>query len=273
MSNLPSTFPGLIQVEETRFKASVSEYLAQKIGRAINYILNTGFNKQEYTTPGTYNFPVPPAVKFFVMRVVGGGRGGDGGEGFFVGGNGGKGGEGAQVHDFVLNVEGVASVDVVVGSGGAAGLQGGSGFPATAGSNGGNSTLTIAGKLIFTAKGGNTVVTPTPIADIFSPVEYNIAGGPFNSAGSSSNLGLGGTAGAPGSYGNGGGGGGGASFGNGGAGGDGIGGISGPFPGLVGTGYGSGGGGGGGSNNPGVAGQNGAPGKDGFVGFYWFGNA
>lgn len=273
MANLPSTFPGLIQVEETRFKASVSEYLAQKIGRAINYILNTGFNKQEYSTPGSYNFPVPPAVKFFVMRVVGGGRGGDGGEGSFAGGNGGKGGEGAQVHDFVLNVEGVASIDIVVGAGGVGGNYGGNSYLATAGANGGDSTLTIAGKLIFTAKGGNAATTPTAIADIFSPVEYNVVGGSYNTNGSSSNLALGGASGAVGSYGNGGGGGGGASIGAGGDGGDGIGPVLGPFPGSPGTGPGAGGGGGGGSNNPSVAGENGAPGQDGFVGFYWFGNA
>ena len=49
MSSLPSVKQGLIQVEETQFKAAVSEYTQQRLGKNINFLLSTICLERQFT--------------------------------------------------------------------------------------------------------------------------------------------------------------------------------------------------------------------------------
>lgn len=130
MAKLPSTFPGYIQIEETRFKAGVSEYLAQKIGRIANFLADKDLTIETITSSGTWT--KPSTVKtVFVFGAGGGGGGGSGGQ---LASCGGCGGAGGLYGMYFFDVSAVASVAIAIGAGGAGGV-------ASAGANGGDTTF------------------------------------------------------------------------------------------------------------------------------------
>jgi len=73
----------------------------------------------EYLVPGTYNYTVPPRMKYIRFHLVSGGGGGGSG-GVVVGGGGGGGGSGNAVRAGIRVVPGQV-LQIVVGAGGSAG--------------------------------------------------------------------------------------------------------------------------------------------------------
>jgi hypothetical protein len=106
---------------------------------------------QEYSTPGTYTFDVPENVILIFLEVIGAGGGGGGGYGI-NGSVGGMGGAGAYAC-LVLDVSGVASMDITVGAGGVGGTTIASSGTPTAGATGGTTTVTY-GSTTFEVIGG-----------------------------------------------------------------------------------------------------------------------
>ena len=104
-------------------------------------------------TSGTASFNLPTGVNSIQTLVVGGGGGG----GF--GGNGGGGGAGTVLYsNSGISVSSGASISATIGNGGAAGINDANSTDQSAwggGSNGSNSTLTIAGTS-FVATGGGS---------------------------------------------------------------------------------------------------------------------
>lgn len=110
-------------------------------------------NYTTFTASGT--FTVPNGIKWVYadIQAAGGGGGGaaSGASGNSVGGGGG--GAGGQFISGIINVDGLSSVTVTVGSGGTAGVGAtSSGNNGTAGGNGGYSS--VAGNNTITAQGG-----------------------------------------------------------------------------------------------------------------------
>lgn len=102
-------------------------------------------NCQVFTSSGT--FTVPSGVRYFDVEVVGGGGGGGGvyASSTITGGGGGGGG---YCRKFKLDLYGVSSVSVTVGSGGAAG---------TSSQNGGNGGQSSFGSYLIANGGGGGV--------------------------------------------------------------------------------------------------------------------
>lgn len=79
MVDLPHVFPGFIQVEDTQFKAAVSENTMQKVGQAINAIIDLrNFSKVSFNGAQTVNWTVPAGVTSVWLEGVGGGGGAGG---------------------------------------------------------------------------------------------------------------------------------------------------------------------------------------------------
>lgn len=57
MTDLPAIFPGLITVEETQFKAAVSEYTAQRMGEFFNWLATKEHSEKQFFINGTYKSP------------------------------------------------------------------------------------------------------------------------------------------------------------------------------------------------------------------------
>jgi hypothetical protein len=77
VADLPHTFPGYMQIEETIFKAGVSEYFAQKIGRIANFLADKQLAIQTFTSSGT--FTTGSNTSLILAYAVGGGAGGGNG--------------------------------------------------------------------------------------------------------------------------------------------------------------------------------------------------
>lgn len=106
MADLPHSFPGYIQVEETQFEAAVSEYTMQKFGSAINAIIDKALKVDEYLTAGSYSWVVPLGTTVVLIEACGGGGGGGattagsgGGNSYFNGNIIGFGGGGGAAAD------------------------------------------------------------------------------------------------------------------------------------------------------------------------------
>ncbi len=102
---------------------------------------------KEITTNGT--FTVPAGVTRLLVEAwgAGGGGGGDGGMATIAGGGGGAGGNGGYARG-VVEVTPGATLEIVVGEGGAAGAQG------SDGSDGGSSEVRASGIALVSAQGG-----------------------------------------------------------------------------------------------------------------------
>jgi hypothetical protein len=59
MANLPSTNPGPITVEETQYKAAVSEYLAQRLGSKMNFLIDKQDLEKQFFVNGVYSQAAP----------------------------------------------------------------------------------------------------------------------------------------------------------------------------------------------------------------------
>lgn len=98
---------------------------------------------QNYTSPGTYTFTIPPGCDSIYMDVLmaGGGGGGTGME-QESGGGGGGGGSGGWIIHKTFGVSWYQTVTIVVGAGGGAGQ------------NGGDSYVAINGNIVYRCGGG-----------------------------------------------------------------------------------------------------------------------
>lgn len=260
MSDIPSSTQK-ITTEETQFRSPVSESLLQRIGGAINGILDKNFKVSDHTSSGS--FVVPTGVLWVNAIVVGGGGGGGaGGIQSPTGGGGGGGGGGVNpVYGGFATIPGETLTLTV----GAAGI-GVANSPGTVGSS---SKVLRSSTVLLNCRGGaagqNGAMT---VAGAGGSADYNsdglLVGGGIGGDGPTGN----GTAGGAGLYGVGGlggtggsgvagaGGGGGAGLGSGGLGGGAPGGGS--APGSVAPGNGGGGGGGaGGTSGNGIGGDGG----------------
>jgi hypothetical protein len=54
MSDLPGVFPGLIQIEETFFKAAVSEFTMQRMGQFMNFLATKEHSEKQFFLNGPY---------------------------------------------------------------------------------------------------------------------------------------------------------------------------------------------------------------------------
>lgn len=162
--DLPSVFPGKITVEETRFKAAVSEATAQKIGMAINAIIsNMNLKLSVFNTAGAFTWTCPVGVYFVIIEGCGGGGGAAGGD--TPGLSAGYGGQGCKLqYRIVPTVPGIV-YNITVGAGGNIIVQGGGGpggassfdtLVAFNGGGGGGYGTVTAGAIDFTGNGGST---------------------------------------------------------------------------------------------------------------------
>lgn len=148
MADLPHSWPGYIQTEDTQFKAAVSENLAQKLGQALNFIYDKQFTTIDFTANNSWT--CPDGVTKIIAYGYGGGAGGNAY---------GLAGENlsraiyprhsAQSSVLFLTVVPGTTYDILIGSGGSGASSSNAGF--VAGSNGGNT--------IFKIQGGATIST------------------------------------------------------------------------------------------------------------------
>jgi hypothetical protein len=183
MADLPSIFPGKIQVEETIFKAAVSESVMSRMGQAMNYLYDSfgAINFQHQEILASTSFTVPSGVTQLFIHGCGGGGGG-GGEG--GGTTKGSGGGSGRWDSFSLSVTPGQIISVVIGSGGSGGSNGING---AGGNDGSPSTF---GSLNF-APGGGGLGGKTAYSGSFIP-------GGFGGGGSASLYGSSGGVGSPG---------------------------------------------------------------------------
>lgn len=143
MAELPHTFPGYINVEETQFKAGVSEYLAQKLGRIANFLADKDFTIAVLTSGTSWSKP-SSTIKSLLVWGSGGGGGGGGSNAFGVTPpteSNGAGGAGAPfLGPFPYDVTSISTVAYAIGTGGAGGAYQ-LGTNGVNGSNGGNTTF------------------------------------------------------------------------------------------------------------------------------------
>lgn len=151
MSDIPSSITK-VQIEATRFRSAVSEFLLQQMGATINGLIDEvepTLKTEIFTAGGTFN--VPSTVSRVIVWGIGGGGGGSSG----LGGGSGDGSDGANstfgaLATFRFGRGGVLSAtldnSVIFGGGGAlpgqdspfsaGGLAGGGATPANAGGGG-----------------------------------------------------------------------------------------------------------------------------------------
>lgn len=60
MTDLPPVYPGMITIEETQFKAAVSEYTAQRMGSFFNFLATTENSEKQFFINGGYGKSVIP---------------------------------------------------------------------------------------------------------------------------------------------------------------------------------------------------------------------
>lgn len=122
--------PNYIQIEETRFRAPISEATLTRMGASINFLLDKiPFNVQKIEFLSSTTWIAPQNAIFAIVEGVGGGGGGAGGDaGYFVAGSGG--GSGGYAQRF-LPVLPNSSYTIQVGQGGVGGT-GGNGSPGQA---------------------------------------------------------------------------------------------------------------------------------------------
>lgn len=144
MADLPHTWPGYIQLEESSFKSAVSEYTQQRMGQAMNFLYDSLNSKQLkmdfFTANGTW---IAPALVTRALIIgCGGGSGGNFlNTGSPLAGQNARGGLGAQLGIHPVNsITTGGSYAVTIGSGGA-----GSTSNSAPGSSGGNSTFSGPG--------------------------------------------------------------------------------------------------------------------------------
>lgn len=159
MPDLPHTFPGYIQTEETIFKAGVSEYLAQKLGRIANFLADKGLKVDLFTSNGTWTSGPTDVLALVCGLGGGGGGGGAGGSTLsgpsvsYLGGAGGGGGL-APFGMFPVVVTPSTNYSITIGAGGAAGGPGASTLSGGgAGGNGGTGGDSIFGASLAVFKG------------------------------------------------------------------------------------------------------------------------
>lgn len=152
MSDLPHSWPGYIQTEDTQFKSAVSENLAQKLGQALNFIYDKQFSTVDFTSSGTW--VCPQGVTKVIAFGYGGGAGGD------AYGLAGPNPDAILYHKpaaqssvLFLSVTPGTTYDIIVGAGGSGASSSNAGF--VSGSNGSNTIFKIlAGATICTWYGG-----------------------------------------------------------------------------------------------------------------------
>lgn len=188
-----------IQIEETRYRSGVSEATAQKIGGAINNLLNNGSipdltnGSQEFLVSG--NFTVPTGVQQILLVGCGGGGGGGSATGPFatLDHAGANGGNGATIFSSLLSVNSGDFLTITIGSGGVGasgvgassnGVRGGNGgFTTVSGSThqnaqgiqllDGTSASILTSQVIFAGgSGGNAGDTDTGTLNVANYLQY-----------------------------------------------------------------------------------------------------
>lgn len=142
---------------------------------AQNSADNTEENLQTFNVNATYTKPLGhDANDTVLIRTVGGGAGGHGN--ISNGGGGGVGGGGGGFNELAYRYSDVpATLDVVVGAGGAGGAWSGVGLP---GANGGDTTVTGTGVFVGASGGLNTGVGGQPMFFAASSQKFHIV--PYN---------------------------------------------------------------------------------------------
>lgn len=133
-------------------------------------LIEIGKNSQIFSSTGTTTFSVPSGVSRVYVRLVGGGGGGGQGGTTNYGGAGGAGGYSEKI----IDVTGTTSIQVFVGAGGAASVDGG----AAEATNGQWSTFGTNGSYFY-ATGGSLGTNSTPGGGgSGTNGDWNIAGTP-----------------------------------------------------------------------------------------------
>jgi hypothetical protein len=141
--------PNYIQIEETRFRAPVSEATLTRMGASINFLLSqVPFNVQKIEFLSNTTWVAPQNALFGIVEGVGGGGGGSAGafEGGFGPAKGGGGGSSGQYSVYFLQIIPGMAYPVTIGAGGAGGPPGSGPLGGQAGQNGGSSSF---GSLMF----------------------------------------------------------------------------------------------------------------------------
>jgi hypothetical protein len=149
-----------IQIEETRFRAPVSEATLTRMGASINFLLDkVPFNVQKIEFLSNTTWTAPQNAIFGIVEGVGGGGGGGCGSTSSSGGGGSSG----FYFERPLSIVPNQNYSVVIGAGGA-----GSNSPGVSGGNGGNSQF--GSVIFFGGLGGDSSQSA-----INNPSEYSSA--------------------------------------------------------------------------------------------------
>lgn len=152
MADLPDSTIKINDIEVAQ-DATITEQLWRKVGGAINYLLDFGFQFEEYTTVGSHSFIVPATVRFVFVSGCGGGGGGAGAYPASSDGSGGSGGNAASYYQgLYLPVTPGDTIGITVADGGLGGDT--SSTPASGGSDGGDTIVLLNGSNVFRFKGG-----------------------------------------------------------------------------------------------------------------------
>lgn len=150
MADLPSTFAGKIQVEDTQYRAADSENVMQKIGQDINFILDKNGSTPFSGGAGSYSLPGDGKTTKYIARGFGGGGGAGGGSSQTTNSQGGGGGAASQWVEKIITVDPTETINILIGAGGAGGTGTNVGPNATRGQTGGDVVITgsITGFLV-----------------------------------------------------------------------------------------------------------------------------
>lgn len=147
----------------------------------------SGINVQEFTTPGSYTLSVPKWANSVKITAAGGGGGGGFSDNEFQGTGGGG---GAAILNSIHDVSAIASLTVVVGSGGSAGKTASS---PTDAEQGGTTSITELNIVLNGGYGGNYAYNSANNVGGAAGGTGGGAGGKTKSAGSNGIAGSGGT--------------------------------------------------------------------------------
>lgn len=157
MADLPDSTIKINDIEVAQ-DAPITEQLWRKVGGAINYLLDFGFQFEEYTTVGSHSFVVPATVRFVFVSGCGGGGGGSAGYPSSSDGSGGSGGSAASGSvGLYLPVTPGDTIGITIadgGNGSSAVISTPFGSSLWAGQDGGDTIVLLNGSVVYRFKGG-----------------------------------------------------------------------------------------------------------------------
>ena len=157
-----------IQTEEVSSDSPATSSTMYKVGGAINYLIDVGFQTVTYETAGSFNWLSPPLITRVHVQMIGGGGGGASGLIGGPSGTGGGGGAGGSVFNGFVNVTPNTNYTVNVGAGGAGGAANGG-----IGGDGGASSFFLTTVL----GGAGAKAQPAGGSGVAGPQGFGAAGG------------------------------------------------------------------------------------------------